>query len=136
MKQIHPDEGMSHLLLSLAAASLVFRLFTSDTAMSPSRVNSDFTEATGGTGYAPVTYDESDFSIASLASHIGTIIAADITFAVSSGSQTIYGYYVTNLDNSVVVACGRFSDAPRTLDASNPIVIPAKLALQSRYIAA
>lgn len=136
MHQIHPDEGLNWQNLAIAAASLKYRLFTNNLTLGPGTVYSDFTEASGGGGYAPITLDESDFGVASLAAHIGTILGADVTFAVSSGTQSIYGYYVTDLSNTKVIACGKFSDAPRTLDASNPIVIPAKWALASRYIAA
>lgn len=133
MHQIHPDQGLVHQCIAVAQQFLKYRLFTNNLTLSQATVYSDFVEASGGGGYAAVTYDEGDFTLDSVAAHIATITAADVVFSVSSGSQSIYGYYVTDSANTKVLACGKFSDAPRTLDASNPISIPAKWALQGRY---
>lgn len=133
MHQIHPDEGLTELLKRIAEGFLKYRLFTNNITPGPASVFADFNEVTGGTGYAAQTYDEADFTAEGVAGHIGSITATDVVFSVASSSYSVYGYYVTDSANTKVLAAGRFSDAPRTLDSTNPISIPAKLAINARY---
>lgn len=135
MHQLHPDSSLLELCRRIAVDGLVFKLYTNNVTPDLSTVVGSFTEMSGGTGYAAVTIDDDAFGAGVVTAHLGIKSGDDIVFAVSSGSTSIYGYYVTNVAGSILLACGRFSDAPKTLDSSNPIAVTPKVAFSSRFAA-
>lgn len=133
MHQVHPNVSLLELLNRFVAADVKIRLYTSDTTPGPASVLSDFTEMGSGTGYATVTVAHGDFTAAGVSGGIATLAAPDVTFSVSSGTSSIYGYYITDTAGMALLAAGRFSGAPLTLDASNPISVTPKFATSSRF---
>lgn len=133
MHQVHPDVSLLNLLARFVAADVKIHLFASNTTPGPASVLGDFTEVGSGTGYAPVTVAHGDFTASGVSGGIATLTAPDVTFAVTSGLLVVYGYYVTDTGTTVLLAAGRFSGAPLTLDPSNPIAVTPKFATSSRF---
>lgn len=134
MHQIHPDASLVGLMKRMVAAGVKVKLFVNNHNPSETTVLGDLTEYSMGGGYAAVSLDDSDFTASGVAFHIGTIAAPDAVFSVGGGTDSIYGYFITNSSGSALLAVARFSDAPRTLAVGSPVSVAPKLAMSSRFL--
>jgi hypothetical protein len=106
------DDGIQDTLDAALAASpwstAILKLFQNNVTDTNAHVLGDYTEATF-TGYASVTL--SGWSAAALAAHVASSTAAPITFTLTAGTQSIYGWYVVSADGELL-ASGRDAAAP------------------------
>lgn len=125
MRQLYPDTGLTEQLTRIAAAGLRFHLFVNNYTPAPDANFGSIVEASW-TGYAVVDLDDTDFTTRGVTAHVGFILAPPISFVNSSGSDQIaYGYYVSDLGVSKMLAIARFDSAPITKhDGESFIVVP------------
>ena len=122
MKQIHPDQGLLALNNRLVTPSWEYHLFTNNIVPDRDTELADLAEMSSA-GYSPIIVLAADFTIQNVGGHIGTIIAAPITFVLTSSGSSIYGYYVVAVSGSLLLAVGRFDDAPISLGSGATIQI-------------
>jgi hypothetical protein len=132
MDQIYPDQGLVRLLERMTAADLVYRLFTNDVDPDQDTELGDLTEQVGD-GYAAVTVEAADWTLGSVTAHIGTLIAGPISFTPTGSAWTIYGYYVTDVAGTELLAVGRFDGAPITQAVDDPLLITAVMGDFSKF---
>jgi len=115
MLQVYPNEGLVEQLTRIANGELVFRLFKNDVTPDRDSELADFEEA-DWTNYAAITVDETDFALTGVTADTGYIVGAlPVGFINTSGApQDAYGYYVTDVANTIVLAAARFDNAPVT----------------------
>lgn len=125
MHQIYPDQGLVDLLTRMATASLQYHLYTNAATINRDTVLADLTEM-AITGYAAVTVAAASFTLSGVASHIGSLLAAPISFNNASGSPAdAYGYYVTAAGGTHLLAVAQFDSAPVTkADGESWLVTP------------
>jgi hypothetical protein len=125
MNQIYPDQGLVELLTRLVTPSVHYHLFTNNIIPDLSTTLGALVEAAWA-GYAVVTVLPGAFTIGTVTAHVGTIIAAPISFFNTSGGDvTPYGYYVTDAGNTKLYAITLFSGAPITIpDGGSQQVVP------------
>lgn len=112
MDQIYPDQGLITILQRIVADDFHFHLFVNNITPDRTTVLFDLTEA-AWSGYVPITVLRTDFVMYGLAAHIGSAQAPPIAFNNNTGtSQSAYGYYITDVSNSVLLAVARFDSAP------------------------
>jgi len=126
MVQVYPNEGLVMQLLLIATGQLRFHLFTNDVDPDRDTVLTDLTEAAWG-GYAVHDLDETDFTLNGVAGDTGFIVAALIAFAnTSGGTVSAYGFYVTDVAETTLLAVTRFDSAPVSkLNGQSYLVTPA-----------
>jgi outer membrane lipoprotein SlyB len=98
-------------------SGLVMRLFTNNITPTNANVIGDFTEATFA-GYSSQTLGA--WSAPSVTAHVGKVSGAALTFTITAGSQTVYGYYVTDAGNTKLYFAERDPNAPVALAATGP----------------
>lgn len=112
MQQIYPDASLVPILQRFLAGDLHYHLFSNNVTPGNASVLGDFTEAVYGT-YAPITVIAADFTLTGVAGHVGGATAAAIAFLNDSGGDLgMYGYYVTDTSNTILIAAARFDSAP------------------------
>lgn len=133
--QIHPDASLIPLLLRVVSPSVVYRLFVNDIDIDADTVIGDFEEPAGNAAYDPAVVDLAAFSLNSVAAHKGTVKAAPVALAMDQQDDvTVYGYFVVDLDYSMLFAALKF-DVPVSLDASGAsIPIVPIFGDESRYV--
>lgn len=135
MRQIYPDNGLVQQLLRIAAGQLVFRLFNNPATIDPDLGLGGLTEATF-TGYAPVTLDDTDFTTVGVTAHVGFILAPPISFLNSSGgSISCYGYYVTDVGPTQLLAVALFDGAPIIKNDGESFIVVPTWANFSQFVA-
>ena len=118
MKQIYVDLGLVFWLQKMVADGLSFHLFTNNATPNRETTLGGLTEATW-TNYSPILVSGGSFTLFGVAGHRGHLSAADISFLNDSGgTQTAYGYYITDGDgmDPLLLAAARFDDAPLARD--------------------
>lgn len=125
MRLIFPDEGLVEQLKRIVNDGVTYHLFTNDVTPDRDTELAGLTEA-AWSGYAAASLDETDFPTESVAGHNGSILGPAVAFLNSSGSPVdAYGYYVTDVANSMLLAAARFDDAPISkADAESFLVVP------------
>jgi hypothetical protein len=125
MDLLFPDQGLVFQLEQILNAGVKYRLFTNNIVPTLSTILSGLTEAAFG-GYAPVALTFSNYTTNGVSGHNGFAIASPITFTNSSGSsQSVYGYYVTDSANTVLLAVALFDSAPVVIpNAGTETVVP------------
>jgi len=120
-----PDACLVECMLRMMASDVHYHLFTNPLGVSKSTVLGDFTEC-AMTGYAPVNVAAADWVVSGVVAHRGFVATAPITFTASAGGpNNIYGYFVTDVADAVLLWCITW-DASRTFTAGvnfdvNPI---------------
>lgn len=132
MHQIYPDAGLLFLLARFAALGFHYHLFNNNVTVDRSKVLGDFTEETLHS-YAPVTVTGADFTSGGVTAHIGSIVAAPISFTPAGGNWTIYGYYVTDTSDALLLFAGDLDGAPVTVLDGVPLLITPILGDFSKY---
>src|SRR5437868_194692 len=125
MQQVYPDEGLVELITRMLASSLHLHLFVNDLTPSFTTVLLDMTEATFG-GYSVASLLIADWAVMGVSAHNGYALAAPKSFLNSSGiDQAAYGYYFTDVSDSMLIAATRFDSAPVTKhDGESFLVFP------------
>ena len=112
MNQIYPDAGLVQWLQRMAVGNFHFHLFVNNLVPNKTTLLAGLTEAAWA-GYAAITVNAADFALTGVAGHVGTILAAPIAFTNgSAGSQSAYGYYVTDTADAILFAVALFDAAP------------------------
>ena len=87
-------ETLSRILNKIATGNVVLRLYTNNETPDEDSVIGDFTDATAA-GYAPITLTGATWTVATAAgTTTGSYPQQTFTF---TGSETVYGYFITNL---------------------------------------
>lgn len=126
MIQIYPDEGLVKLLKRMATSSLDYRLFTNNVTITRSTGIAGITELTTF-GYALITVVLGDFTTTGVTAHVGSLIAAPISWTPAGGSWTLYGYYVTANDTGELLYAGNFDSAPITVPNGTPLLLTPRI---------
>ena len=109
------DLGCKQILIDAAsvwnATALKLHLFKSNTTPTTSDVIGTYTECDFA-GYAAISM--TTWATPSVAAHVATMVAAAKTFTRSTTgtAQNIYGYYVTDNANTILLWAERDSNAP------------------------
>jgi hypothetical protein len=123
MDLVFPNQGLKEQLQRILTSGFNWRLFTNNITPTRSNVLSDFTEAIFS-GYAPWFQQWTDFTLNGVSGNTGYAIAPPVAFSNSSGSdQQVYGYFVTDTGNTMVVAAARFDGAPVTIPNGSSIAV-------------
>jgi hypothetical protein len=134
MNQLYPDQGLIRLLTRLVGTDLSFRLFNNNVTPDLSTTFASLVEETTG-GYSPITVHVGDFTLSGVTSHVGTIIAPPISWVPSGATWNTYGYFVTDVSASILLAVARFDSAPITTTSGNPLLVTPKFSDFSRFAA-
>lgn len=123
MIQVYPDAALVPLLERIVADGVRYHLFTNDITPDADTELIDFIEATWE-DYASVLVDGADFSLNGVTANRGTILAAPISIEQTGvGTNSAYGYYVTDSGSTVLLAAARFDSAPVNKDQGEHWVI-------------
>lgn len=115
MDLLFPDTGLIYLLKKAVGSFLIYDLFINDFTPTLDSQLSDFNRAVWS-GYAPINVPIADWTTENVAAHLGTLSAPDIVFFNTSPSNvTVYGYYVKDSTNGILIAAARFDLAPVTI---------------------
>lgn len=133
MHQVYPDQGLLMFLDRAIAGDFKFHLFVNNVTPDRDTELADLTEATFA-GYAEVTVDAADFSLEGVAGHVGTKVAAPISFLNSSGGDaTAYGYYATDTAETKLLMVARFDSAPITKANGESFLVTPTISDYSQY---
>lgn len=132
MAAVMMDQGLQDFLTDLIAGShfsaMKCRLYSNNHTPANTDVLANYTEATFS-GYSAVT--PSGWSGSSVSAHVASSVAADATFTLTSGSQAIYGVYLTDSANSRLYAAQIDPNAPVTLNTTvTTYVVSVTVSLQ------
>lgn len=109
-----PNEGevelLSRLLNKNTTGNVVIRLYTNNHTPDEADVKSTYTESTA-LGYAAITLVGATWTVATAAG-VTTATYPQQTFSYTAGEPSVYGYYVTDLSNSVLLWVEAFTDGP------------------------
>jgi hypothetical protein len=115
MNQIYPDAGLLQWMGRMVVGDFHYHLYTNNVVPDKSTTLGVLTEATWA-GYAVITVTAAAFTLSGITGHIGSLLAAPISFTNTSGmSQTAYGYYVTDTADSILFAVALFDSPPVTI---------------------
>lgn len=137
MPLVVPDEGELVLLDVLLRANVspslnwVVRLYANNYTPNRESLLIDFTEASFG-GYLPKLLTRSSWtSPATVAGSAQSTYGTDyLVWTASSGSETVYGYYVTDAPATVCLWAERFLN-PMTVTDLNPALVLPLMRLRS-----
>lgn len=133
MHQIYPDVGLVEFLERMVADDFHFHLYTNNVTPDRDTELADLTEMAIA-GYAIVTVTDADFALSGVAGHVGTVLAAPIDFLNGTGAPVnAYGYYITNVANTILLAVARFDDAPVSKAAGDSWIVVPTLSDLSQY---
>ena len=137
---VFPDPGEVYLLRRTVAPDPVedirpwtLRLFKNN--YSPNRVSMiGAFEDCDFDGYAPRVMDQADWQAVYLADGIAVAQwgAGLQSWIADSGSQVVYGYYVTDPDDTLCILAERF-DGPFTVDTGHPIQFMFQIKSHGEY---
>lgn len=98
-----------------AGGHRLLRLFTNNLSPSETTALGDITEASGSTGYLPVTLTGSGWTISLLSGDAATGLYSEVAFPFTT-RVTLYGYYVTTIEGTPkLLWLERFTNGPYTL---------------------
>jgi hypothetical protein len=123
---VFPNEGKPKLHeymhgKTAVGANWTLRLFENDYTPVNGSLKSNFTKCTIG-GYSDVTITPGSWGNASVAADVSTIAYAQQTFGPFTGSGTIYGWYIVDSTDTVVLAAAKF-DAARSVVADDELKV-------------
>lgn len=130
MAGVWSDQGISDALAEVTAGSPVstakLRLYSNNVTPSNATVLADLTESSFS-GYSAVTL--SGWSSPVVTAHVAQSDPSSITFTITSGTATVYGWYATNSAGTRLLWAQRDPSAPITLDATglNQYTVTASL---------
>lgn len=119
MADVINDGGLTTALDAILADSqwgtAKLRLFKNNVTPDNTFTTASLTEA-DFTGYAAITL--AAWGASTLSAHIASALQTKQSFTITSGSQTIYGWYITNSAGTVLLASGRDPAAPINLSST------------------
>lgn len=137
MHQIYPngngttsgDNGLVGILQRFVAGDLRFHLFTAPTSPIDQTLTLAGLTELAASGYGNTAVAAAAFTLGGVVSNNGSLMAAPIGFGTNTGGSTIsniYGYYVTDDLNTVLLAAANFDSAPLSVlnGAAFPLVVP------------
>lgn len=117
-----PNVGESKMLQGIINAAdpenLVLRLYKNDVTPGSTMTLADYTEATF-TGYASVTLSSGDWVITSPYPAMAAYSSGVPFTCAATTSETIYGFYLTEVNSSTLMWSERFDAAPRMMTYPN-----------------
>lgn len=117
--------------IATTGENLNIRLFKSNTTPTSTMTLTDYTEATF-TGYASVAATSASWTINEGAPTSATQAAATTFTCTAATSESIYGYYLSNQQSSVLMWSERFSDGPYVLtNNGDKIILTAQLTVST-----
>lgn len=132
-----PDLGELVLIARMLAPDanptdpFLLHLYTNDYTPNKVSVLADFDECTIGS-YAPISLTNADWNAPTTVGGVAqsTWGTGLTTFEVSSGTEPIFGYFITDDAGTVVVWAQRFDDM-QTLSVSTPVSLIPVMRLHS-----
>lgn len=109
-----PNEGEVELLARAinknVTGNVVLHLYTNNHTNDETDTIASYTESTGS-GYSAITLAGASWTVSTAA---GTTTATHLqqTFTYTGAEPAIYGYYVTNLANTILLWVEEFTDGP------------------------
>lgn len=103
-----------------AGSNLILKAFTSNTTISEATVLSDLTEATN---YTSATLTGSNFSV-TYGTGKATALYGVTTSLPFTGSNSVYGIFITNAAGTILIAAGRYL-TPKSVESGDSITIDA-----------
>lgn len=132
MAGIWADQGVQDELDAMKGNSPLstakLRLYKNNVTPTNATVLADLTEA-DFSGYAAQTLV---WGASSITAHIAEAAAATLSFTISSGTQNIYGWYVTNSAGTRLLSVERDPSAPVAMDASGLNVYSITLSVKAK----
>jgi hypothetical protein len=128
------DDGCKNALADLLGSGTVWngaklRLFSNNVTPANTDVIGTYTEATFA-GYASGALT---WGTVSVSAHVASSVATTVTFSLSSGSQNIYGPYITNAAGTILLAAARDANAPVALNTTtNTYQVTVTLSLKDQ----
>ena len=110
MDQIHPDVSLIPILERIVADDFRYHLFENNVVPDRDTELADLTEVGSG-GYASIVVAAADFTLSGVTGHLGSLAAAPISWTPSGTDWTIYGYYITDSANTLLLGVARFDGA-------------------------
>ena len=125
MDLLFPDAGLVYQLQQILTPRVHYHLFVNTYVPTLYSTVADLTEASFS-GYTPAVVHVADFTITGVAGHNGYAIAPPVTFLNSSGgAELVYGYYVTDQTDTILLAIALFDGAPISISSGgNQTVLP------------
>lgn len=109
-----------------------YKLYSNNVTPDRDTELADLTELSAS-GYASITLSASDFTLNGVSSHKGFALAATISWVIGADADSVYGYYVTDTTDTILLACGRFDDAPISLASGATIELTPAMGDNSRF---
>lgn len=134
MNQLYPDQGLVVLLQRMVTADLSYRLFVNNITPGLGTNFATLTEETTG-GYTPITVSSAAFTTTGVTGHIGTLLAAPISWTPAGAAWTTYGYFVTDVGGSLLLAVARFDGAPVSTPSGGTLALTPKFSDFSKFAA-
>jgi hypothetical protein len=132
MDIIYPDNELVYLSLNgVGANGVYYHLRANSYTPTLSDTLSNYTEV-NLVGYAAINIPLASWNITQVANHQAIVQAPAISFTCTTGSATVYGYYVTDYSNTYLLLTTNVS-TPYTLTATTPVVITPILGSYSEY---
>jgi len=103
-------ETLKRMVNKSTPADLVLRLFSNNVTPAETDTCTTYTEC-NITGYSAITLTGSNWTVVTDADGKGKASYAEQTFSLSA-SGTVYGYYITNSDKTILFIAEAFSDGP------------------------
>lgn len=140
MPFVVPDEGERYLLDVLLKVALavsdnwILHLYVNDVDIETDTVLADLDEAFYD-GYAPVELIRSDWSDAATIGEraVSSWGSGPVSFVADSGDQDVYGWYVTDSAETVILWAERLASAPFNVSTTNPLFLTPINDLASRF---
>ena len=125
MNQIYPDVGLVPALQRIATPSVHVHLYQNDVTPDRDTVLGDLTEC-AFTGYATRDVPVADFTLTGVVAHVGGIQALPVANTnASGGAVTVYGYFITDETDAILLAVARDDAAPVSVPVGDPyLVVP------------
>lgn len=122
---VYPDAGLTQWLLNgISSAGINYHLFVNNVVIQNITKLTDLTECSN-TGYSAINVNNTAFSTQTVNGHIGTVIAPQIVFQCTAGTQTVYGWYATDSSNTYLLAAQNLDQSVTFQLGKNIPVIPA-----------
>lgn len=109
------QKGLDALTQNTPFSTSKVRLYSNNRTPSDSDVIGDYTEATFS-GYSAVTLPAVPNS--TVTAHVASASPSTVTFTLTSGSQNIYGVYLTDSGNTNLLGAVRDPNAPVAMNTT------------------
>jgi hypothetical protein len=134
MHQIYPNAGLVEWLHRMIGDGVNYHLYDNDFTPDQGTILTDLNEASFS-GYAPAGKVSSDFQDIGIVNNNGLIMATPAAFSNTSGLDAqVYGYFVTNGANDILLAVGRFDITPTIVFANDNFYLTTLFADFSKYL--